>query len=298
MVAVEYGRYPIDFQFCPFNDSAAAQVIEIPLDPLGLQITQSANLKIHRYYPSCVAHFRMFQDDLKYAFRYRKLVHLPSSLKLLLTRKLNIAQERRKIKNGQIGGNQLDEVFEKARVDPKSVKLIILTHGHMDHVGTIAYAKQVTGGDVLCHQSYAQDLDSGDIEPATARNLTGRLLNFMTGLSGTKFEGVKPDIVVTDEFDLSEYGIAGKIIHTPGHSPSSLSIILDNGEALVGDIVREEEPGVIGLGMFYEDEQALLGSLEKIAAYEPSIIYLSHGNYIDNLALANAIRTIKAESGN
>jgi glyoxylase-like metal-dependent hydrolase (beta-lactamase superfamily II) len=142
---------------------------------------------------------------------------------------------------------QLDEVFNKARVDPKSVKLIILTHGHMDHVGSIAYAKQVTGGDVLCHQSYAQNLESGEIEPAVAQNSTGRLLNFMTGLSGTKFEGVKPDIVVTDEFDLSGYGIAGKIIHTPGHSPSSLSIILDNGEALVGDIVREEEPGDCGI---------------------------------------------------
>jgi glyoxylase-like metal-dependent hydrolase (beta-lactamase superfamily II) len=193
---------------------------------------------------------------------------------------------------------QLDEVFDKARVDPKSVKLIILTHGHMDHVGTIAYAKQVTGGDVLCHQSYAHGLESGDIEQAVAQNFTGRLLNFMTGLLGTKFEGVKPDIVVTDEFDLSKYGIAGKIIHTPGHSPSSLSIILDNGEALVGDIVREEEPGVIGVGMFYEDKQALLGSLEKIAAYESSIIYLSHGDHIDNLALANAIETINAESGN
>ena len=193
---------------------------------------------------------------------------------------------------------QLDEVFDKARVDPKSVKLIILTHGHMDHVGTIAYAKQVTGGDVLCHQSYAHGLESGDIEQAVAQNFTGRLLNFMTGLLGTKFEGVKPDIVVTDEFDLSKYGIAGKIIHTPGHSPSSLSIILDNGEALVGDIVREEEPGVIGVGMFYEDKQALLGSLEKIAAYESSIIYLSHGDHIDNLALANAIEAINAESGN
>jgi glyoxylase-like metal-dependent hydrolase (beta-lactamase superfamily II) len=192
---------------------------------------------------------------------------------------------------------QLDEVFDKAGVDPKSVKLIILTHGHMDHVGSIAYAKKVTGADVLCHQSYAQDLESGVIEPAVARNLTGRLLNLMTGLLGTKFEGVKPDIAVADEFDLSEYGIAGKTIHTPGHSPSSLSIMLGNGEALVGDIVREEEPDVIGIGMFYDDEQALLGSLQKIAAYEPSIIYLSHGNYIDNLALANAIETIKAESG-
>jgi hypothetical protein len=83
-VAAEDGGYSIDFQLCSFNDSAAAQVIEIPLDPLGLQIAQSADLEIDRYYLFYVAHFRMCQDDLKNAFRYRKLVHLPSPLELLL----------------------------------------------------------------------------------------------------------------------------------------------------------------------------------------------------------------------
>jgi hypothetical protein len=75
-VAAEYGGYSIDFQFCPFNDSIVAQAIEIALDPLSLQVAQSANLEIDRYYPFYVVHFRMFQDDLKNAFRYGKLVHL------------------------------------------------------------------------------------------------------------------------------------------------------------------------------------------------------------------------------
>ena len=50
---------------------------------------------------------------------------------------------------------KLDEVFEKAGVDPKSVQLITATHGHLDHVGTIAYAQKVTGGKVLCHRSFS-----------------------------------------------------------------------------------------------------------------------------------------------
>jgi hypothetical protein len=102
-VAAKYGGYAIDFQFCPFDDGAAAQVIEIALDPLGLQIAQSADLEINRYYPGYVAHFGMFEDDLEYAFRYRKLVHLLSPLELLLClAELNIAQERWKIKNGAL----------------------------------------------------------------------------------------------------------------------------------------------------------------------------------------------------
>jgi glyoxylase-like metal-dependent hydrolase (beta-lactamase superfamily II) len=187
---------------------------------------------------------------------------------------------------------QLDEAFENAGVDPQSVQLIIATHGHLDHVGSIAYAQQVTGGKILCHRSFSDDLMKGKAERAVARNLLGRVLNFFTGLTGNKFEGTQPDILMDDEFDLNEYGISGKVIRTPGHSPSSVSIMLDSGEALIGDLVRDEGSGEIGPGMFYKDKQVLKESLEKVAAFEPRKIYLSHGTYIDNRTLRNAIGTI------
>ena len=190
-------------------------------------------------------------------------------------------------------GEKLDEEFEKAGVDPKSVQLIIATHGHLDHIGSIAYAQKVTGGKILCHRSTSEHLVNGEAEPAVPQNLFGRLLNFLTGLTGSKFEGTRPDILIEDEFDLNEYGISGRIIHTPGHSPSSVSIMLDNGEALIGDLVREQDSGKIGPGMFYEDKKVLLESLEKVAAFESRIIYLSHGTQIDNRALRNFIESDK-----
>ncbi len=66
---------------------------------------------------------------------------------------------------------------------------------------------------------------------------------------------------------------------------------------MIGDIIREESPGKIGLGNFYEDEQVFLESLEKVAALESNIIYLSHGSHINDIALRYAIETIKVESG-
>jgi glyoxylase-like metal-dependent hydrolase (beta-lactamase superfamily II) len=106
---------------------------------------------------------------------------------------------------------------------------------------------------------------------------------------GSRFDGIAPDIVVDEEFDLAEFGVAGRIIHTPGHSASSISIVLDNGEALIGDLVRGEAPDDVALGMFYEDKETLLASLEEVAAHEPRIIYLSHGTHIDDRALRSAI---------
>jgi hydroxyacylglutathione hydrolase len=191
----------------------------------------------------------------------------------------------------------LDEVFATAGVDPSTIGLIVVTHGHMDHMGLTAYAKEITGAKVLCHQSLSGKLASGEIEDSVAQNMMGRFINFMAGIQevtgGGDIEGVQADILVDDSFDLSEYGLSGKVVHTPGHSQGSLSIVLDNGEALIGDMVRDEGDGEIGPGMFYEDKEALVASLEEVVLFDSRTIYLSHGNTIDNTELRNAVAALK-----
>jgi len=187
------------------------------------------------------------------------------------------------VDSGMPNSNQkLVEAFQEQGINPQEVHLIILTHGHLDHVGSTAYLREITGGKVLCHRSFSTDLANGKIEKAVPQNLLGRVLNLMTGFLGSNIAAVTADIVMDNEFDLSEFGIAGKVIHTPGHSQSSVTIALNNGEVLVGDLIREEKPGVVGLGMFYEDRVTALDSANKIAALNPRVIYLSHSTTIDN----------------
>ena len=69
---------------------------------------------------------------------------------------------------------------------------------------------------------------------------------------------------------LSSLGISGEIIHTPSHSPDSVSLILDNGDCLVGDL----EPYEYIEG--YEDNTRLKEDWAKILSHHPKRIFYAH----------------------
>jgi hydroxyacylglutathione hydrolase len=54
--------------------------------------------------------------------------------------------------------------------------------------------------------------------------------------NATEFDEVEPEILVDEEMDLLEFGVNGRIVHTPGHTSGSISLLLDSGEAFVGDL--------------------------------------------------------------
>jgi hydroxyacylglutathione hydrolase len=186
----------------------------------------------------------------------------------------------------------LQKAFSKAGITPQDVKLIIITHAHPDHVGSVAYAERVTGADVLCHEYAAPFIRAGKSSPIVAHSLLSKLLRAITP---SKYRAVEPDVVITDEFDLRDFGIAGQVIHTPGHTQGSVTVLLENGEMLLGDLVRGT--GVdIHLGSFYEDKEVLVQNLEKLAAYRANKIYMSHGDLTDNETLRQSIQAIRGEN--
>lgn len=58
-----------------------------------------------------------------------------------------------------------------------------------------------------------------------------------------KYPGTKPDIVMdTEEFSLWEYGIDGRVLHTPGHTKGSVSVLLESGELFAGCMAHNRFP--------------------------------------------------------
>jgi glyoxylase-like metal-dependent hydrolase (beta-lactamase superfamily II) len=100
------------------------------------------------------------------------------------------------------------------------------------------------------------------------------------------------DLVLDDEsFSLRDYGISGHIIHTPGHSPGSVSVLLESGEAFVGDLAMNRLPLrlVPGLPIFADDPRAVIRSWEILLERGAEIIYPAHGKPFSASIIRKAI---------
>jgi glyoxylase-like metal-dependent hydrolase (beta-lactamase superfamily II) len=126
------------------------------------------------------------------------------------------------------------------------VKLTIITHGHFDHISSLEEIREVTDAKVAIHQMDMRGLEGKKIPVPKGVTLWGRisrviLNNLVSPFLGTHQQGI--DLVISDNgLNLSDYGIPGEVIHTPGHTEGSISILLDSGEAFVGDLAMNRFP--------------------------------------------------------
>jgi glyoxylase-like metal-dependent hydrolase (beta-lactamase superfamily II) len=174
---------------------------------------------------------------------------------------------------------------------PEDIVLIVVTHAHPDHVGALAAARALTGAKVLCTAEAADFLRTGTSSPIVPRTRMGRFIDAIS--PDWKVPAVEPDVTFSEELDLSSFGVAGKVVRTPGHTAESLCLFLDSGEAFVGDLVRGSG-AKLTFGMFYEDAAVCAQSVERVLAERPSVIHLSHGATTDGPDLAAFLRGANA----
>lgn len=172
--------------------------------------------------------------------------------------------------------------MRRASIDPREIQLLILTHGHWDHIGSAKYIKEVTGAKIAMHEREKACLESGlkFLPPGVTcwgKIFAGILAMFMPLVH---VPATKVDIPLGDEeFSLTEFGIAGKVVSTPGHSPGSISIVLSTGEAFVGDLAMNAFPMRLnaGLPIFADDLEIVRKSWRLLLGYGVRMIYPSHG---------------------
>ena len=185
---------------------------------------------------------------------------------------------------GQV--NKILRCLDKNSIKPEDVSLIVITHGHIDHYGSADELRAKTGAPIAVHRADAEYLKKGINYIGAPASLSGRIIKALfirTDESVSK--PLNADIVLEDELDLREFGVEGRVIHTPGHTEGSVSLILSGGEAIVGDllmggVVFRKKPR---LPLFAADIDKLKQSINRIIQLSPKTIYPSHGGPFRNV---------------
>ena len=172
--------------------------------------------------------------------------------------------------------------LSKLPINPSEIKLIVLTHSHFDHCGSASEIRDFTGGRIALHESEKNFVEDGGMIIPKGVNTYGKITKplLFPILKKIPFPKFTPDILLTAEpFSLTEYGIDGYIIHTPGHTFGSVSVILDSGEAFVGCMAHNGFPFRIhpGLPIYALDINAIKESWKALIDKGVTMVYPGHG---------------------
>lgn len=175
----------------------------------------------------------------------------------------------------------IETAVRQAGVDPHDIKLLLHTHLHSDHVGSSVALKKRFRWPLAYHPADQRLMDLGHNGTLNGLNWRGRLM--VPLFRNTPFETFAPDLPLTDGLSLEPFGINGRVLHTPGHTAGSVSVLLDNGEAIVGDVLMG---GYLGGALlpqqpnyhyFGEAVEQVHNSLQTIAATGTTTLYVGHG---------------------
>jgi hydroxyacylglutathione hydrolase len=175
--------------------------------------------------------------------------------------------------------NILIDRIEEYRLKGFTLEAIILTHTHFDHAENAACLKERFKIPIFVNKYEAEYLKFGN-NPVTRGSffITRGLTNLWEKKlkSYFKYEPVEVDYLVEGIFNLEEFGFNAYIMHTPGHSIGSMSIIVDNEIAVVGDAMFGVFKGTV-FPPFTNDPKVMVDSWGKLLDTGCSVFLPSHG---------------------
>jgi glyoxylase-like metal-dependent hydrolase (beta-lactamase superfamily II) len=183
--------------------------------------------------------------------------------------------------------------------------VIVLTHGHFDHVGALESLAEKWDVPIYAHDLERPYLDGGAWYPPPDSTVGGGLIAALSPMYPRGPVDVQQWLQVLPD-DGSVPQMSGwRWIHTPGHTPGHVSLWREADRSLiVGDAfitTRQEsvyaalmqKPEMHGPPMYYtQDFDAAHRSVHRLACLAPELVITGHGRAMTGKAMLQALRTL------
>jgi glyoxylase-like metal-dependent hydrolase (beta-lactamase superfamily II) len=133
-------------------------------------------------------------------------------------------------------GDNIAEILSRLQKHGLTLRQIVITHAHIDHVGGAALLKKATGAPIFLNQN--------DLGLLGAMEMQADWLGVPTPEVGS------PDASAEDGLTVGLATLPGEVIHTPGHTPGSICLLFPQQQLLLagdtlfaGSIGRTDLPG-------------------------------------------------------
>ena len=180
--------------------------------------------------------------------------------------------------------SKLEKAIEQEGVKPTDIKLIIITHADIDHIGNCAYLQKKYGLKIAVHEADAGLCRTGNrnLNRKRKSSLIKKIIKpilfgliYKPMMKKFPLEAFEPDIILSDGQDFDNIGLNAKVIHIPGHSMGSIGILTADGDFFSGDTINNRKKPTIA--DIVENETALAVSIEKIKTLNIKNVFPGHG---------------------